>query len=167
MSGVATLTELRARGVEVMLDGEDLVVVGADRLTNSEVERLRRMKGELLALLRPIAKRAADWRAFYDERATIAEYDGRLTRAEAEARAFTCCVSEWLNRHPIRSSPDRCCWCGGMERKDNVLLPFGIEPTGHAWLHNSCWRPWRDSREREAVAALGALGVVKLEQASN
>jgi hypothetical protein len=151
--------------VEVMLDGDDLVVVGADRLTDSEVERLRVMKGELLALLRPTAKRAADWRAFYDERATTAEYDGGLTRVEAEARAFNLCVIEWLNRHPIRSSPERCCWCGGMEREDNVLLPFGVEPTGHAWLHNGCWRPWRDSREREAVAALAVLTVQQTEPA--
>jgi hypothetical protein len=45
-----------------------------------------------------------------------------------------------------------------MERDDNVLLPFGIDSSGHAWLHSACWNPWRDQREREAVAALARLG---------
>jgi len=39
-----------------------------------------------------------DWRAFFDERAGIAEFDGGLPRLEAEARAYACCVAEWLNR---------------------------------------------------------------------
>jgi hypothetical protein len=48
-----------------------------------------------------------DWQVFFEERAGIAEFDGGLPRLEAEARAFTCCVAEWLNRNPVRSPPDR------------------------------------------------------------
>ena len=54
-----------------------------------------------------------DWRAFFHERAGIAEFDGGLPREEAEARAFTCCVTEWLNRNRKRSPADRCLRCGG------------------------------------------------------
>jgi hypothetical protein len=43
--------------------------------------------------------------AFYDERAGIAEFEGRLPREEAEARAFARCVVEWLNRNPVRLAP--------------------------------------------------------------
>lgn len=46
---------------------------------------------------------AADWQAYYDERAAIAEYDGGLSRAEAEALAFESCVAEWLIRNAGRS----------------------------------------------------------------
>ena len=81
-----------------------------------------------------------DWRAFFDERAGIAEFDGGLPRLEAEARAFTCCVAEWLNRNPVRSSSDRCLRCGEAEKGRDPLLPFGTETTGHAWLHSTAGR---------------------------
>jgi hypothetical protein len=147
----------------VTLDGDDLVVVGADQLTDSEVERLRLMKGELVALLRPQTDGpdAKGWRAFFNGRAAIAQYDNGLSRAEAEAVAFNCCIIEWLNRHPIRSSPDRCCRCGGTERQDNVLLPFGVETAGHAWLHGNCWKPWYERRKADAFAALAEMAVVR------
>jgi hypothetical protein len=102
---------------------------------------------------------AEDWRSFYDERAAVAEHEGGLPRATAESRAFACCVVEWLNQNPARSSSVICCWCGGIERAGNELLPFGVGSAGHAWLHSACWNPWREWREREAVAALADLGV--------
>ncbi len=160
MSALTALTEFRGRGVEITLDGYDLVVVGADLLTDDEVERLRRHKPELVALLRPYAGgwTAEDWRAHFDERAAIAEHDGGLPRPEAERRAFEACVVEWLNGNHIRSSPHRCCWCGGTER-DDVLLPFGVESAGHAWVHSRCWRAWHEARRAVAVADLTAIGI--------
>ena len=85
-----------------------------------------------------------DWRAFFDERAGIAEFDGGLPRLEAEARAFTCCVAEWLNRNPVRSSSDRCLRCGEAEQ--------GPRPA--AALRN------RDYRPRLAAFAL-LVGLVR------
>lgn len=38
---------------------------------------------------------AEDWLAFYEERAAIAEFDGGLSRADAEALAYKACVQEW------------------------------------------------------------------------
>jgi hypothetical protein len=55
--------------------------------------------------------------AFFDERAAIAEFDGRLTRVAAEARAFDCCVGEWRNRNPVCSTLDKCSWVGDAERE--------------------------------------------------
>jgi hypothetical protein len=52
---------------------------------------------------------------------------------EAEREAVTI-ISEWLNRNPVCSPPGRCLGCGRGELVDNPLLPFGVEPTGHAWL---------------------------------
>jgi hypothetical protein len=47
-------------------------------------------------------------------------------------------IVEWLNAHPVSSDPDTCCWCDEPERSGDVLLPFGMEPSGHAWLHGRC-----------------------------
>jgi hypothetical protein len=107
---------------------------------------------------------ADEWRRFFDQRRDVAERAAGLSRPDAEARAFRCCVVEWLNRHPIGSSPGRCCWCSGMERKDNVLLPIGIDSSGHAWLHSNCWKPWRDWRQTEAFLALASFGIAKPDQ---
>jgi hypothetical protein len=100
-----------------------------------------------------------DWRAFFDERAGIAEFDGGLPREQAEVRAFTCCVAEWLNRNPVRSSPGSCLRCGKAELDHDPLLPFGTERTGHAWLHSRCWEAWFAARQVEAVAALEAMRI--------
>jgi hypothetical protein len=100
-----------------------------------------------------------DWRALFDERGSIAEFDGGLPRASAEARAFACCVAEWLNRNPVRSPSGLCLGCGAGDHAHDKLLPFGTEQTGHAWLHSRCWEAWRASRKSEAVAALSAFGI--------
>ncbi|MFZ1885531.1 MAG: hypothetical protein WAU53_18520 [Rhodoplanes sp.] len=57
----------------------------------------------------------------------MAEFDGGLPREEAEARAFACCVVEWLNRIPMRSRPWHCLGCGGREHAHDPLLPYGVE----------------------------------------
>ena len=41
-----------------------------------------------------------------------------------------------------------------------MLVPHGIEPTGHVWLHSRCWPDWYAGRKAEAVAALNAMGIV-------
>jgi hypothetical protein len=135
----------------------------ASRQPRAEIlELLARHKAAIIGLLR--AGRdgwsAADWQTYFDERAGIAEFDGGLPRSDAEARAFDCCVVEWLNRNTVCSPPGRCLGCGGGELVDNPLLPFGVEPTGHAWLHSRCWRAWSASREVEAVRALTRMEIV-------
>jgi len=39
-----------------------------------------------------------------------------------------------------------------------VLLPFGADRVGHAWLHSTCWRPWHEHRQTQAIGFLRALG---------
>ena len=34
------------------------------------------------------------------------------------------------------------------------LLPYGTEPTGHAWLHSRCWEVWHANRKSKAVTIL-------------
>ena len=81
-----------------------------------------------------------DWQVYFDERAGMTEYDGKLPRRDAEARAFACCVAEWLIRHPVTCPPDLS-GCVGDRPADLVLVPL------HA------------ARRAEAAAALRTMGI--------
>jgi hypothetical protein len=103
---------------------------------------------------------AEEWRAFYDERAAMAEFDGGVLRAEAEAHAFGSCVAQWLNRNPVHSPPGNCFHCDCREHGHDPLLPFGIEPNNHVWLHSRCWPVWHAARKAGAIAALATMGIL-------
>jgi hypothetical protein len=97
-----------------------------------------------------------DWQALFDEGAGRPEYDIAVGHARV---AYERCIVEWLNRNPANSSPGMCAWCGGHERQGAPILPFGVTPHGHTWLHGECWKPWYDDRCRQARAALSLLGI--------
>ena len=163
MSAAEALKAARGAGVGLRLDGGNLVLEGSVPPSAEILDRLALHKPGIVALLRagedgwPVD----DWRALYDERAGIAEFDGGLPRPEAEARAFACCIAEWLNRNPVRSPPGHCLGCGGPEQPHDRLLPFGTEATGHAWLHRRCWSAWHTDRKADAVKALTAVGITE------
>jgi hypothetical protein len=85
-----------------------------------------------------------------------------LPGAQAEAHACNCCVAQWLNQNPVRSPPGRCLGCGGADRNHDPLLPYGVERTGHAWLHSRCWPAWYADRRVQAIAALASAGLRRL-----
>ena len=90
---------------------------------------IRQNKAAIIGLLRPDKDGWSpwDWQLFFDERAGIAEFDGGLSRAEAEARAFACCLAEWLNRNPMRSPPGRCFGCGDTGPRTTPSSPSVLE----------------------------------------
>lgn len=104
---------------------------------------------------------ARDWRAFFDERAGIAEYDGELSRAEAEREAFKHTVAEYLARNPPEpSSPEACVHCDLLiEEVGRDGIPVLAGEAGHVWLHHDCHRPWRSKRSHHASQALTRMGV--------
>ena len=161
MSAVQALKAASAAGVRLGIDGKDLTLEADAGPPPSVMNLLTCHRADVIALLRTWRDSwsGEDWRAFFDERAGIAEFDGGLPRLEAEARAYACCLTEWLNRNPVRSSPDRCLRCGEAEHAHDSLLPFGTERTDHAWLHSRCWSAWSAARQAEAVAALEAMGI--------
>lgn len=161
MSAAEILREARSAGINLRVEGDDLALHAQAPPPDDLLQRLARYKREIVALLRPGRDgwSAEDWQVYFDERAGIAEFDGGLPRREAEARAFECCLVEWLNRTFERSPPGRCHACGGYEHAHEVLVPHGIEPTGHVWLHSRCWPAWYAGRKAEAVAALKAMGI--------
>jgi hypothetical protein len=159
LKAAEALKAARAAGVHFEIDRDDLVLKAASAPPTALLDELSRHKAGILALLRPRdgGWSTEDWQVYFDERAGIAEFDGGLSRAEAEARAFECCVVEWLNRNPVCSSPGHCLGCGGREHKWDKLLPYGTEPTGHAWLHSRCWEKWYAKRKANAVATLSPI----------
>jgi hypothetical protein len=52
---------------------------------------------------------------------------------------------------PGDANPDVCGHCGGGERPDDSLLPFGVESVGHIWLHRGCWPAWRTARQANSA----------------
>jgi hypothetical protein len=161
MSAAEALRAARAAGIQLEIDGEDLVLEAGLAPPDAVLEALSCNKAGVIALLRASNDgwSAEDWRAFFDEQAGIAEFDGGLSRAEAEAQAFACCVDEWLNHHPVPSPPGRCLACGGGDQAHDALMGHGIGPTRHAWLHSRCWSNWHGSRAAEARTALTKLGI--------
>jgi hypothetical protein len=101
---------------------------------------------------------AQDWQVFFDEHVAVAVSRGGVSRPEAEARAFECCVVQWMNDNLVCSPPGRCLACGGSNCPDE-LLPFGVEPVGQAWLHPRCWPAWYAGLKAEAAAAIRAMGI--------
>ena len=161
MNAAQVLQAARAAGIQVKIDGADLLLRASAPPPAAVLDLLSRHKAEVVALLRPGRNgwSAEDWRAFFDERAGIVEFDGGLPRAEAEAHALACCVVEWLNRNPAHSPSGRCLGCGDREHAHDPLLPYGVEPTGHAWLHSRCWPDWYAVRQAEAATALATMGI--------
>ena len=161
MSAVEALKAARAAGAELALDGDNLVLNAASAPPAAVLDALSRYKAEIVVLLRPSRDgwSAEDWQVFFDERAGIVEFDGRQPRPEAEAQAFACCIVEWLNRNPERSPAGRCLECCDREYAHDPLLPYGLEPTGHVWLHSRCWPAWHAARKADALAALAAIGI--------
>ena len=84
-----------------------------------------------LASLAALAWDAADWHAYYNERAAIAEYEGGLSRSKAEKQAFACCVTRWL--------------------RDNG--------NSHLWLHGKYRNDSLKRMRQQAVKALARMGV--------
>lgn len=101
---------------------------------------------------------ATDWREFYAERAGIAEFDGELSRPEAEARAWECSVAHYLHiAPPILPDGDSCPVCARPlgQFAVPVLRPGG----GHLWLHTGCVERFNIRRRVEARRELEKMGL--------
>ena len=105
MALVRALRRMERAGFEIRVKGERLQVAPAENLTDADRTFLRAHKPALVALLEdPPASPAPviDWEAF-EERAAIMEYDGGLTREEAERKAL---AALGLTASPASPTPD-------------------------------------------------------------
>ena len=167
------IAQIRAAGGTLKSNGNRLRLRADAPLSPELVDALRACKTEVLALLQSstgvaqtlsdlaVAQtggwNATDWQALFQERAGIAEFDG-LSRPQTEARAFECCIAEWLHQHPHPpSEPEQCAQCGeAFGGYDG--LPFLTEG-GHIWLHDACHAPWYAARRAAAAGALMEMGI--------
>ena len=162
MSAANVVMEARAIGINLRVEGGDLVLDAVAPPSPDMLELLSRHKSAIVLWLRPgpDGLSGEDWREFFEERAGIAEFDGGLPREQAEARAFSCCVGEWLHRNPARSPSGRCDLCG---QSKGMLLPYltgySTKDPGHTWLHQECSRAWHQAHRAKAVSALVAMGI--------
>ena len=140
MSAAFALKTAHAVGIRVRIDGDDLELEAAESPPSAVLDLLSLHKADILKLLSPADDgwSPVDWRVFFHERAAIAEFDGGLPRAEAEERAYACCVVEWLNQNPTTSTSGRCLACGA--ERDLAIRCCRSEPDtiGHAWVHREC-----------------------------
>lgn len=106
MSAAEALQAARAAGVELRLDGDDLVLEASAPPLAAILDLLSGHKASIVALLRPGRDgwSAEDWQAHFDERAGIAEYDGGLPREWAEGLAKLCTMPPPAGYTPRRWS---------------------------------------------------------------
>jgi hypothetical protein len=162
MSVAEALRQARAAGIQVGVDGDNLVLEALAPPPAEVLDLLVLHKADILTLLRPgnDGWSGEDWHEYFDERAGIAEFDGGLPRDQAEAQAFFSCVSEWLHRNPARSQSGRCDHCG---QSNGMVVPYltgsSMKDPGHTWLHQECSLAWHQAHRARAVSALVALGI--------
>ena len=160
MNAVQALEAARAAGITIALDGDDLMLQASAQPPEDVLELLSHHKPGIVVLLRPDRSwTAEDWRALYDERAGIAEIDGGYRAVRRKRRPSSSCVIEWLSRNHDCSLPGRCVGWGGAQVSGHPVVPFGVEPGSHAWLHAKCWAAWHARRKAMAVAALASMGI--------
>jgi len=170
MSAAEALKQARAADIQVRIDGEALVLEASAPPPPEALELLARYKTDILKLLRCGNDRwsSEDWQNFFDERAAVAEHCGRMTRQAAEASALSCCVTEWLRRSPVRSSPGLCAACGlGRGWLQPYVTDLDPSNVGHTWLHQYCSKDWHDQRRQLAIMFLKSLNIDSLSKGPN
>jgi hypothetical protein len=169
MTAAEALQIARAAAIRVTIDGDDLVLDASAQPASFVLDLLSGHKAGIVALLRSTDDgwSAEEWQVFFDERAGIAEFDGGLSRAQAETCAFACCAVEWLNRNPAHLPPRRCVGGGCGDHADSPLLSNGADSTGNWSLHSRCWSAQYAGRKAEAVAALAVMGITSTADLPN
>jgi hypothetical protein len=89
MRAAHALKAALAAGVEIRLDGDDLVLEASTEPPAAVLDALSRHKAEILLMLRPCEDdwTSENWQSAFNERASIIEFDGGAPRAWAEALA--------------------------------------------------------------------------------
>jgi hypothetical protein len=145
------LHDLAAIGATVQPVGEQLILrAGPSTIPADLVRRVREAKSDLITVL--CAPDRSGGAESSDARNTAGPAPTQPTpKKSIEARAV-----EWLDQHPAPSRAGYCASCGKAESLSAVVLPFGLLPGTHAWLHAECWPAWHHARRSEALRALQA-----------
>ncbi len=167
MTAATIIQRIRAAGGAISLADDRLKLSIPKSLSDELMPEIRAGKDAIQRALRNEASvpwDATDYRTFFVERAAIAEFDGGLSRDDAEAQAREDVIDEWLDRHrPTPSGSRHCAGCGGeIPRPGEDGVPHHAGDAGAVWLHHECWEPWMARRREEARRALAELGVAEM-----
>jgi hypothetical protein len=159
MNAGLVLSKARAAGIEVTVDGDSLVLRAAAKPPDNLIAVLSQHKPEILRLLRdrPVEWDQADWQAYFDERAGIAQFDGGYNRVEAELCAFLDCVDRWLVMNPpVVDLLHLCLQCRLPVDGDHRIEAAGAAGK-RGVLHADCADRWKVSRRAHARRQLSWL----------
>ena len=162
MSATSIIKDIRSSGGEIALADDGIKLKVPASLRDKAIIEIKGHKEAIRCALKDEIGDPwdnDDWCAFFDERAGIAEFDGRQTRAEAEVVALECCIFEWLTRNPHSSDAGRCAWCKELDQDGHNVVPFGTEEHRYTWLHSKCWNDWHQDRQKIARRALEHHGI--------
>ena len=164
MSAIEALQKARAAGIKVEVDGCELVL-NASVQPPDDVKLaalLGKYKSEIIGLIRPdeTGWSALDWQKFLHERAAIGEFDGHLSRQDAEIQAFQDCVRHWLYLNQVESNPTLCAHC---HISDDLIGPYltrhSLEKPHYTWLHQECSVAWHQERKKMAINFFLTIGI--------
>jgi hypothetical protein len=155
MNAAEVIEATHAIGLIVRAKGSKLVLEATTPPPETILQDLRRLKSEILALLQvePSSWSRDDWKAYFDERAGIMQFDGGFRRAEAELCAFEDCVEHWLALHPHSAVQADCC----VQCQTLVTGGVSIRLAEGGLLHQDCAAKWKVSRRIHARRQLSWL----------
>jgi hypothetical protein len=134
------LRDLEAIGATVEPAGTQLILrAGPAAIPAALVRRIREAKADLLEILAGATGAATAFEQGVGR-------EGDVSREN--------CIVQWLDQHPNPSQAGRCAYCGQPEWTGAMVVPFGVTPGTHAWLHAECWPAWHERRRGEAKRAL-------------
>src|SRR5215471_12920271 len=152
MRATEALRSAANAGVRVRVDGHELELTASSEPPTRVLELLSRHKAHIIALHSlDHGWSGEDWRAYFEERAGIAEYDGKLSRQKVEAVAFGSCVLKWLELAFQCPELERCS-CVGDAASDVSTSPCRREWQNEGWcaaldfLKKNGIEPARDKR---------------------
>jgi hypothetical protein len=101
---------------------------------------------------------AADLRDRYAERAAIVEFDGKVGRARAEARAWNEVAVIWFRQHGEKAPDGRCAYCGrALSDEADVLLLTRCERSRAS--PECCIITYGQRWRCQAAVGLAAIGI--------
>jgi hypothetical protein len=140
---------------------EPLAAEAASALQKCDTTAAQQVLAEDEAPHSHLDRDAETWRADFEERAAILEFELGLSREEADRQAFIYAVEKWLVSHP---EPPREVWrgCAHCLDDDAEASPLITLPVrgGTTVLHAGCVTAWQAYRGADAESALMRMGIV-------
>ncbi len=136
----------------------EVVAVMKERRLAVQVVLLARAHAAKTRTREPDSWGAADWLAYFHERAGIRKHDGHTARPLAELEAHADCAAHWLHRNsPAPGGLENGCWqCGhaGTDADGADPMVAGICRGGMFYLHPRCEADYEAAGKAQALAAL-------------